>query len=852
MADKIESVHDKTNTSCLVPLKALSAAVSAVCAGATSAVAQEQADAAGEETRILEEVIVTATKRGALSLQDVPMSITAFTNAEIELQGFKRLDDYAGQIPSLAYGRREPGGTNVIMRGCAISGLSFSSSPTTAVYLDEQPITVEGRNMDPRLVDIERVEALSGPQGTVFGEASQCGTLRIITNKPDVTEFESWVDLSGETVDEGDFGYDVSAMVNVPLVQDTLALRLVGFAAEEAGYIDNIFGLSPRGTFDNSARVEEDVNSTQITGARAALRWMPTEDWTIDVQALFQNTDGDGFGDTDLPDTQYAGRSIGEFEQIRFNPERWEDDWYQLSLTAEGNLGWADLTVTGSFLSRSFRYEADATTYLQAFQQINDALRVAYPYYTINIYDFGGDPNAFAVDDGDDDTYTFEARLSTPADSTSRWAGVVGAFYSKLETEDFLFQSNVRGLSEGCSVYYAAYEGCKPAFTYLSYLHYYYFGTLDKLSDNWWTGVYDETLEQKALFGEATFDLTDHFSITAGGRWYDIDVDRHLVQGTLIAGVENRAPNCGTQADRDMWQIDGIPVSGFDTCYTNETASGSEDGFVPRLTATYTFDEDRMVYATYSEGFRRGGANPARRGSVFSPGNPFHTYASDTLKNYELGTKTTWAGGRFQLNVTAYHMVWEDIQIQTEDPQPAFFTLGILNFPEAEIDGVEADFHWIPAEQWTLSGNVGYNDGELSETAVLFPDTDGEKIAAAGTPLPLMPEWKFSFRAQYDIDAEIWGARPHILGVYQYHDDSLNSLQGIQSIIFDNPTRTHPSYNLLNLRFGLDGNSWTAALYIDNVTNEYSEIFYSDRWAQTRASVLKPRTFGINYRRNFR
>ena len=134
------------------------------------------------------------------------MSITAFTDSDITLQGFKKLDDYIGQIPSLSFGRREPGGTNVIMRGCATSSISFGENPTTSVYLDEQPISQTGFNLDPRLVDIERVEALAGPQGTLFGEAAQCGTLRIITNKPDTTGFEAWVDLNGESVKSGDLG----------------------------------------------------------------------------------------------------------------------------------------------------------------------------------------------------------------------------------------------------------------------------------------------------------------------------------------------------------------------------------------------------------------------------------------------------------------------------------------------------------------------------------------------------------------------------------------------------------------------------------------------------------------------
>ncbi|HET6564072.1 MAG TPA: Plug domain-containing protein, partial [Xanthomonadales bacterium] len=213
----------------------------------------------------LEEVIVTGTKRGALSMQDVPISITALTEETIKTQGFKSLDDYFGQIPSLTFGRVEPGGTNVIMRGCAISGFAFGDNPTTGVYLDEQPITAAGFNPDPRLVDIERVEALAGPQGTTFGDASQCGTLRIITNKPVVGENSAWVDLTGTSVDDGELGYDASAMLNTA-IGENMAFRLVGFSAHDAGYIDNILSDSPRGTFDNSEFADSDVNGVDVYG----------------------------------------------------------------------------------------------------------------------------------------------------------------------------------------------------------------------------------------------------------------------------------------------------------------------------------------------------------------------------------------------------------------------------------------------------------------------------------------------------------------------------------------------------------------------------------------------------------
>lgn len=834
------------------PIKSLSALISAVCAGVPAVYAQDSAPDEGPESRsqrILEEVTVTATKRGNIHLQDVPMSITAFTDADIKLQGFKKLDDYIGQIPSLTFGRREPGGTNVIMRGCATSSISFGENPTTSVYLDEQPISETGFNPDPRLVDIERVEALAGPQGTLFGEAAQCGTLRIITNKPDTAAFESWVDLTGESVDGGDTGYDVSAMLNLPLIQDTLALRLVGFTAEDAGWVDNVLGNSPGGTFDNSDYVRDDVNTSTTSGARAGLRWTPGENWVIDAQAIFQKTEADGFADVDLAEGYWADSGLGKWEQIRFHNEDWSDEWYQLALTAEGSLGWATATITAGFSNRETRYLADSTAYVHAFQEIGDYWREYDPYITV--YDFGGDPHAFSIDDGDDDRTSFEARLSSPSDSDSRWSWIAGVFYNKLESGPSAFTANVVGLSDNCSEYYAASEGCVGQFTYASYLHYYYFGTLDKLSDNWWHGVYESNNEQRALFGEVTFDVTENLAITLGGRWYDIETDRISRNGTLIEPPQTLIMNCGTQADRDAWQIDGIPQEGFDTCYANEFAESSEDGFVPKFNASWTITDDKMVFFTYSEGFRSGGANSGKRGSVFGVGGPYHTYQSDNLTNYEAGAKTTWADGRFQFNITAYHMVWDDIQIEATDPTASFFTAGIVNFTEAEIDGFEADFSWIPGQNWQIGGVLGYNKAELSEDAVLFPESEEPKIAVKGTRLPMVPDWKVAVTAQYNFDSQLWGAEPYVLGVYQYQGDSVNSLEGISSTLGSNAVKTHPSYSVFNLRAGLDSLNWSVALYVDNLFDEYGINLYNERWIKTRATVIRPRTFGINFRYNW-
>ena len=859
--------------------RALCVAVSAACAGvAPSALAQDNDDALR-----IEEIIVTATKREA-SLQDIPMSITAFTDEDIVRQGFKQLDDYIGHIPALSFGRREPGGTNVIMRGCAVSGIAFADTATTAVYLDEQPITVAGFNPDPRLVDIERVEALSGPQGTLFGDASQCGTLRIITNKPDTTAFDGWIDLTATSIEHGDTGYDVSAMVNIPLADNKAALRLVGFYAEEAGYIDNVLGTSPGGTFDNSAFVKADINKTTISGGRAGLRFSPGENWTVDLTGIFQNTELDGYGDTDLDENFLSGNTLGEWEQLRFGNDFFEDEWYQAALAIEGSLGWADLTIAASFMNRQTHYEADSTAYHASFQYFSDYINLdpASPYFIVcqyylaigiqggcPTYNYGsnprGDPQAMSFDTSDQDRFSVELRLATPADSDSRWSGIVGLFYNKTDDHTH-FTANVRQMPGSYAAYYNnnfKFFECRGGTAPLDpalYVAKYYCpsGIYDPLavdagdpanqtSVNAWDGVYNTELEQVAVFGEVSFDITERFNLTLGGRWFDIQSDRTVENGTLVAKSGPFTVQ-GEEIKCDL--LSTAPPETQQLCYTGarDVATADESGFVPKVTAAYTTANEKMFYFTYSEGFRRGGGNAARPASVFGQ-PPFDKFDSDLVKNFEIGTKTTWADGRFQFNLTAYHMIWEDIQIEANDPDPDIFTLGTINLAEAEIDGLEAFVNWIPAEGWSIAANIGYNDATVSATSVIFP---GVTPPQTGDRLPLVPDWKASIVLDYEFNGELMGATPSLHLGYNYTGDSVSSLAGIQAIIAINPVRVQEAYSITNLRFGLNGEAWSAALFIDNVFDEYAKQYYNDRWAQTRLSVNRPRTIGINYRRRFK
>jgi outer membrane receptor protein involved in Fe transport len=794
--------------------KTLAAMVSAVI-GSTSM--------ANAQNLTLEEVIVTATKRKS-TLQSLPQAITAFTTEDIKRQGFAVLDDYANSIPSLAFARREPAGTSVVFRGVAASGIQYGTNPSASVYLDESPITQAGLNPDPRLIDIERIEALSGPQGTLFGDASQSGTLRIITNKADPTQMSGWVEGNVAYVeDSDDLDNDISGMVNIPLIEDKLAVRLVGFRSDEAGYVDNVLGesqadqwvesriasgLPVRERFDNANRVDDDVNSAETVGGRAALRWFINDDWTVDIAGIIQNLDVDGYGDVNL--------GLDDREQVRFENEELSDDWYQVSVSLEGNLGFADMVLTGSYFNRELTYDADATDYLHDFDQ-----KYNPSYYAI--YDFTGAPRGFVIQDQDDDRWTVEGRLTTPLDSDSRWNGLVGFFYGKLDREQ-LNISDVRGFSN--TEYYA-----NLGYYYLNYLAnspYYnpnYATFHNTGSDNWFFGAYDLDLEQVAIFGEVTWDATEKLSFTAGARWFDHEQEFKLQQGDLL---EDRSVN----VERNYF-------------YTNETKNFSEDDWVPRLNATYQINDDVLTYVTYSEGFRSGGANPLRNTSVLPD-----EYDSDTLKNYEIGLKSEWFDNTLRFNAVAYHMQWDDIQIQVNDPFA--FSLGIVNFSEAEIDGFEGEISWLPAVGWDITANFAFINAEISEDNTI--EENGVVIAEVsdGTQLPITPEEKGSIAIQYTFQNQLFDAEPFVRLDWVYVGESVNSLDGTESIVFTQGATDQPDYDIGNLRMGLDAEKWSATFYVNNLTDENAKQFYNNRWgSRQRISINKPRNIGLTLRWRF-
>ena len=782
---------------------ALHAAISAVLATATGAATAQ------ESTTSLDEIIVTATRR-AERLQNVSESISAFDASSISMRGLQQMDDIVKYVPGMSIAQREPGGTTLIFRGVASSGIQFGAVSSSALYLDEQPITQSGRSPDPRLIDIERVEALRGPQGTLYGASSQSGTLRVITTKPDPTGFDAWTEAQVTSVSDGDTGYDLSAMVNIPLVEDRIALRLVGFTAEDAGYIDNVLSPSQGGSFDNADFVEKDINTVETTGARAALRFDFSDNVNATFGAIYQDVTADGHGDVN-PDR-------GDLEQVRFEKESLDDRWYQFGLTLNAGTPIGDLVVSASYFDRDFHYEADATDYEFTFNQ-------AATYYDTEFYNFGGDPRGFAQNDEQTEITTFEVRLQSPADSDSRWSWLAGAFYSKEEGHT-QFDSFVRGYAD------------TPAFTYISYLEYYYNGEFLEPTDQWWIGVYDTELEQRAVFGEISLDVTENFTITAGARWFEYERFFELHQEAPVG-------------------FDGGPF----TTRTDEIADTDESGSVGKLNLTYRFNPDRLIYATWSEGFRNGGSNPVRPVSILP-----RSFKSDTLTNIEFGAKTEWLDNRMRINISLYSMEWDDFAVQIEDPQnggededgvaiPNVFQLAYVNLPSAEIHGIESEFSFAISEAWQLDATLGWNEAEVSEAVVLTLEDDlgrvFERPVTKGARLPLTPDWTASLGIEYRSPGRLLNAQPFARLDLAYVGESVNNLEGIESVVAQGGVQVQDAYDTGDFRIGLEAENWSASLFVDNVWDERANLFLSNRWAVQRQSINRPRTVGLQFRYDF-
>jgi len=340
-------------------------AVTPIAGAVAAALAPGHAALAQDSNHGLEEIVVTATKRST-SVQEIPASVQAITSESLAAMGAKNMEDFSRFVPSVNVVSYGTGSDTVVFRG-AITGSGYIAQSTSSVYLDEISLTTTGSQPSVRMVDIERVEALSGPQGTLYGSDSQAGTMRIITNKPNLNEFEAVIDAELRGGDKSDGSYRGSLVFNIPLVEDRLAARIAAYSDRDGGFIDNVLGRTPNvsviggdlpagfGSLDNRDAVEERWNDAETVGARLHLLWEMNDNWSANLTGMTQTTESGADNDFDP--------YVGDLQTVRFHKEWAEDQFDMFSFTLNGDLGFAQLVASANYLDRTFDSFSDITVY---------------------------------------------------------------------------------------------------------------------------------------------------------------------------------------------------------------------------------------------------------------------------------------------------------------------------------------------------------------------------------------------------------------------------------------------------------------------------------------------------------
>ncbi len=842
----------------------------------------------------LEEIIVTATKR-SLSVQDIPASVQAITQESLAAMGAKSMEDYARFVPAVNVVTYASGSSTVVFRG-AITGAGYIAQSTSSVYLDEISLTTTGSQPSIRMVDIERVEALSGPQGTLYGSDAQAGTMRVITNKPKLDGFEVIFDGEVRVGDKSDESYRGSLVFNIPLVEDKLAVRIVGYSDHDGGYIDNVFGHTPDtsatgyatypsewGTLDNAGVVEKRWNDADISGGRFSLLWAMSENWSVSLTALSQRTRAGADNDYDP--------FVGDLQTVKFHNDYRNDDYEMYSFVLDGDLGFAQLVASVNYYERDAVVMRDITVYghywaglychnsgYARYDLITDPASPYYgdyrfpyaAYYWENpasgevvvwpVYCMGEtvDSDYFQnyYEPFQQDKLTTELRLSSSGD-TFDW--IVG-FYKEESNDSWQapFADSTTGGDGTGNLYQNSVS--------LEFMEWYfsnYYGTpvTYPLSTSWWLSDSDTDWDQTAVFGEVTWHVSDQLDLTLGGRYFDrtnnnlYRVD-HPGDVTFVTGEPDTA-DPGSRA----YRLANNNVA--------EPHVGSETEFIPKVALSYTLNNDSMVYGLYTQGTRPGGVNRSR-------GDPFFAteYTSDLMDNYEIGYRSTFADGRGRFNITAYNMDWTDYQLEIVDPSKATCPDGgptqipgvcgqpwqaiVTNAGEAHINGFNVELDYALSDSWVIGFNATSLEAETDTTADL--NGDGTNDLTAGLRLPLTPDFKASGWADFTTPSQMLGGEEFFARIQISHTgDSVNKLEP-DALTEPNPQLTNEAYTITDLRAGIRGEDWELAVFVNNVTDERATYTYGTGqmlWAAAsvqdgRAHVQnkytnRPMEFGVRF-----
>ena len=768
-------------------------------------------------TQLSEEITVTSLKRES-TLLEVPFSVAAPTEDELRKRGVDDIEGVARNVASFSVQNLGPGQSQVAIRGVS-SGQIARDQPgvkeQVGAYLDESVISLSLFTPDIDLFDVSRVEVLRGPQGTLFGSGSESGTVRYITNQPELGDKTSYFgEVGGNTVDGGSQGGNVKLGVNAPL-GDKAAVRVVGYYSRFAGYID-----SPGIRRDASGAIqadpgttEQDVNTGDRTGVRAAVKIAPNDRLSITPRLVYQEVSADGWNRIDdfniLANpftTTRPAVALGERGQFRQIGEPYKDKFTLADLNISYNFGDFILTSITSYTHRTIDVVRDAGALTSSIT--GGSIGLSELVYTLDA----------PLDDVTDPakSLTQEIRFSG---GKGRFQWVAGGFYANAKRH-YGQSLLVAGFEDLTGIPTAGQFGAGKDVLFYSDLNY--------------------ELNQYAAFGEGTYSLNDQFSLTGGLRYYKFNEDRTQVFDGIFADPASRP------------------------------ASIDADGVAPRLIATYKVSNTTNLNAQVSKGFRLGGINDQLNVPLCTPQDlatysGLDAWADETTWNYEIGSKSRIMNNRGSFNVAAFYADIQDLQ--ATQTAGSCSSRVILNVPKSRSQGIEVELAAAPNKNFDFAISGSYNDSTIQST---FSSAGGDLGIREGARLPSVPKFQMSAAATYQ--RQLKGGLGYASGTFQHvgsrftqvGDEDLGTLNllsfGANTIGGPLTATTFsydpelPSYDIVNLRVGWLKDQWDVSLYCNNVTDERAFLAL-DRERGTRARIgyltNQPRTIGVTARVKF-
>jgi iron complex outermembrane receptor protein len=789
---------------------ALMAGAAVILFSSAGAVAQSGSQGGGAEVAGNEgDIIVTATKR-ATTIQDVPFSINAQTQADIQRSGAVTLEDLSRNVAGLTIQNLGPGQSQVSVRGVS-AGQVVRDQPgvkeQVGVYLDESVISLSLFTPDLDLFDLNRVETLRGPQGTLFGSGSVGGTIRYITNQPTTEKVEGLVEGNVNYLDGGTFGGSLKGAINLP-VSEMLAVRAVGYWTKYGGFVDAI---------REGGAIQENVNGGERYGGRLSVLFQPTDTITITPRLVYQKVTADGFNRQDVynlfanPFTTTRPKvNFRERQQFLLINESFRDETFLADLTASIDIGAVSLTSVTSYIDREILASRDASS-LSGSVSVDLGFPAAAVALPSNLRD-----------STDLKTFTQEIRLASNGSGPFQW--LIGGFYSDIER---IYAQRLP--TPGYDAFTDATLGA---------------GTSAAVANGFpanspYNADIPFDIEQKAVFGELSYDF-GRLTLTAGGRYYDFEESRRFVSGGLFANGDNRQ----------------------DTT--------KSDGFTPRFLASFEASENVTVNAQASKGFRLGGVNDplnlplcsAQDRDIFGG---YQSYEDETLWNYELGVKASFAGVTF--NAAGFYNDIKNLQVTLDAGSCS--SRVVFNVPKAHSAGVEFELTARPAEGFSIGLNGTLVDSEFDSTV---RDGTGAVLGgiAEGNRLPTVPRFQISANTAYEFPVRdgwkgfVTASVQHVGSRFTQPSDQDNNPRvfvtglpyaGAPATASTTVNLKLPDYQLVNFSLGVEMESGLElTAYVTNLFDENPLLsFDRERGGRARLgfNIGQPRTYGITARQRF-